>query len=384
MPRLRGNKKYARHDPIFGPAQDGGVAPGFNVPRDISAADLQYRASELIRAGVNQLSIKNQIRAIVAAAGLTSAASGALLLKTYQYIDKKIGKRPRGTDASEEGDDNPRLRGTKKSRTLDPELPDYEEVSSREDEFIEKEGNAFANTVDAAFTMQDDEDVLEQIAEQENQESAVRNVVLEPTGDGDFTIDTRGQHQDSFDDLPSGAQATANQEPHPWDLDNSEFAVDMTDTEMHDISGEETTTNAAARTSASSASSHSMQVTPVAKIAPSFPFHQTTEAILEHFGNMSTVITTAGATDVLRIRMNTYHQPYSETNATISDAVSFTTNPATTYFRQPLGRYVVNRGLTGDIIESLYNRQLRVFSASLFPTGPVSYTHLTLPTKRIV
>lgn len=367
MPRQRGNRHSSRYDPLFGPAQDNGVAPGFNVPRDISAADLQYRASELIRAGVNSMSIKNQIRAIVAAAGLTAAASGALLHKTYQYIDKKVGKRPRGTDASESGNENPRLRGIKKPRTIDPELPSYEEVSSREDDFVDETSEKFGNAIDTAFTIQDDDDALNQIAEQENQESAFRDVILNPTGNGDFTIDSSNQNTESFDDLPSGAQV---QEPLDYDPYNTQVStmpiIEDDDEVMGEPQATESNQVALLRSGGANAGGSMNYTTPVAKIGPSYPFHQTTDAILTHHGSISSHLYKIGENHYLKIRMNTYLQPYADSAGIITGQTPFTPM-VSSWGRHVLGRYCFNPGSTGAIIDTNYHRDLNEFMDPLIP-----------------
>lgn len=371
MPRTRRGLRGVRYDPIFGPAQAPDTAPGYNVPRGITFEQLRNIANIARQRNEPAISVKNQIRAIIAAAGLTSAAAGALTLRAFQYVDNKFGKRPRDTDASQAGDNHSRLRGVKEARTIDPQLPDYEDVSSREDDFVETAGNKFSDSIDAAVALQDDEDFVEEIERQEQEDQNIRNVLLRMRGDGgDIDIDVRGQHQGSFDDLPSSDQvSTQDIEPHPFD--------EQVMSETHDISmddSEQPNTMAAARAAGPSnaSSSSSMQVTPVAKIPPRYPFHQTEEAILEHYGSISHVITSSGDTAALRIRMNTYVQPYSETTGTVADANNWSVNALTYWYRQPMGRYVVNKGSSGEIAEVLYNRRLRTFSTPLFPTGTIS------------
>lgn len=355
-----------RNPPLFGSAQ----APGYNVPRGISFDELRRIADEARRRNEPILSVKNQIRAVIAAAGLTTAVAGALTMRAYQYIDKKFGKRPRDSAQGETGTDHSRLRGAKQARTIDPELLSYEDVSSREDDFVDQQSKRISDSVQAAFTMQDDEEIVAELERQEKEDASIRDVLLNMRSNGDFDLDVRDQNQDSFDNLPSSDQvSTQDLEPHPFDQEVM--------SEPHDISMEESDQPAMAAMArsagpSSAPSSSSMQVTPVARMPPSYPFHQTTEAILEHYGGGSYMISSAADTGALKIRMNTYHQPYAETSGSVADATNYGENAATTWYRQPMGRYVLNKGSTGDIMEKLYNRKMRTIAAPLFPTGTVS------------
>lgn len=355
-----------RNPPLFGPPQ----AAGYNVPRGISFDELRRITDQARRRNEPILSVKNQIRAIIAAAGLTSAAAGALTMRAYQYIDQKFGKRPRDTDASEAGTEHSRLRGAKQARTIDADLPSYEDVSSREDDFVEQESNRIGDSVQAAFAMQDDEENAAELERQEKEDESIRNVLLKMRGDGDFDLDVRGQHPESFDNLPSSDQvSTQDIEPHPFD---QELMSETHDIPMEDSDAPAVAAMARSSGATASPSSSSMQVTPVARIPPSYPFHQTTEAVLEHYGGASYMIMSGGDSGVLKIRMNTYHQPYAETSGSAADATNYGENAASTWYRQLMGRYVMNKGSTGDIMEKLYNRKLRTIPTPLFGTGTFS------------
>lgn len=355
-----------RNPPLFGPAQ----AAGYNVPRGISFDELRRITDQARRRNEPILSVKNQIRAIIAAAGLTSAAAGALTMRAYQYVDQKFGKRPRDTDASEAGTEHSRLRGAKQARTIDADLPSYEDVSSREDDFVEQESKRIGDSVQAAFAMQDDEENAAELERQEKEDESIRNVLLKMRGDGDFDLDVRGQHPESFDNLPSSDQvSTQDIEPHPFD---QELMSETHDIPMEDSDAPAVAAMARSSGATASPSSSSMQVTPVARIPPSYPFHQTTEAVLEHYGGASYMIMSGGDSGVLKIRMNTYHQPYAETSGSVADATNYGENAASTWYRQLMGRYVMNKGSTGDIMEKLYNRKLRNIPTPLFATGTLS------------
>lgn len=366
MPRTRGGLRGVRYDPIFGPAQAPDTAPGYNVPRGITFEQLRNIANIARQRNEPAISVKNQIRAIIAAAGLTSAAAGALTMRAFQYVDNKFGKRPRDTDASQAGDNHSRLRGVKEARTIDPQLPDYEDVSSREDDFVETAGNKFSDSIDAAVALQDDEDFVEEIERQEQEDQNIRNVLLNMRGDdGDIDIDVRDQHQSSFDDLPSGPQV--NQEPLHFDPDVSEMPV-----EIHDDVQMEENNSTTARVSAMGArgapGSAANTATPIARMSPTFPFHQTEQAILEYHGSISTHLYKVGQDHALRVRMNTYVQPFAETSGSVVSQPSW--GPvAIGWANQSLGRYCFNPGLTGALIEQPYNRELIGFIDPMFNDG---------------
>ena len=371
MPRLRSNKKSARYDPLFGPAQDGNTAPGYNVPRGITFEQLRELTNRARQSGGTPISVKNQIRAVVAAAGLTSAAAGALTLRAYQYVDQAFGKRPRGSDASETNADHSRLRGVKEPRTIDPELPSYEEVSSREDEFVEETGEKFGNAVETAFTVEDDDDAMQQIAREEQKEAdlqGIRNVLLSMHGDtGDFTVDASDQNRDSFDDLPSGAQV---QQPLDYDPYNTQLSTMPIIEDDDEVMGEPQATEnnqvALLRRGGANAGGSMNYTTPVAKIGPSYPFHQTTDAILTHHGSISSHLYKIGENHYLKIRMNTYLQPYADSAGTITGQTPFTPL-VSSWGRHVLGRYCFNPGSTGAIIDTNYHRDLNEFMDPLIP-----------------
>lgn len=369
MPRLRSNKKSARYDPLFGPAQDGNTAPGYNVPRGITFEELRELTNRARQSGGSPISVKNQIRAVVAAAGLTSAAAGALTLRAYQYVDQTFGKRPRGSDASETSADHSRLRGVKEPRTIDPELPSYEEVSSREDEFVEETGEKFGDAVETAFTVEDDDDAMQQIAREEQKEAdlqGIRNVLLSMHGDtGDFVVDASDQHTSSFDDLPSGQQVEDPLEYHP---DISTMPVQVDDDQ---VMNEEGTVSAMRVASASTGpGSSANSATPVKSIVPRFPFRNTEEAILKFHGCVSTGILRIGSNNALRIRMNTPIAPFSETTGTVGSQVSW--NAVTnTWAGEILGRYVCAPYSDGLGCDENVNRQLNIFKDQLFAGGSI-------------
>lgn len=359
MPRLRSNKKSARYSPLFGPAQD--VAEGFNVPRRVTFEEIREFTNRARQSGGSPISIKNQIRAIVAAAGLTSAAAGALTLRAYQYVDQTFGKRPRGADASETNADHSRLRGVKEPRTIDPELPSYEDVSSREGEFVEETGNKFGDALQTALTMQDDDDAMQQIAEQERQENedqAIRNVLLSMHGDtGDFTIDASDQNQEPFDDLPSGAQATNENEPILYQFEDTMPSRDE-DQEMREPVASDS--NAVAlRASSNTARRAGNQETLPMQLKPRSPFHQTEQAVLSyHFSTSMNDIPRGGSVDLnWRFRMNTYVQPLANNTNNQVNQVNWSV-PVRGVSRQAVGRYVMAPGSNGSLMEENRHRAL--------------------------
>lgn len=363
MPRLRSNKKTARYDPLFGPAQDGNTAPGYNVPRGITFEELRQLTNRARQSGGSPISVKNQIRAVVAAAGLTSAAAGALTLRAYQYVDQTFGKRPRGSDVSETNADHSRLRGVKEPRTIDPELPSYEEVSSREDEFVEETGEKFGNAVETAFTLEDDDDAMQQIAEQERQEAedqGVRNVLLSMYGDtGDFVVDASDQNRQSFDDLPSGAQTTSETEPIVYQFEDTMPHRIDDDTTMSDAPVASDSNAVALRSSGEGRRNAGNQETVPRPLKPMFPFHNTTQSILEyHFSSSMNDIPRSGATELnWRFRMNTYVQPLANNTNNQVNQVNWSV-PIRGVSRQAVGRYVMAPGSTGSLMEENRHRAL--------------------------
>lgn len=400
MPRTRKHLRTARgNPPLFGPAQDGAVAPGYNVPRGITFEQLREMANRARANGQSPLSVKNQLRAAITAGALGSAAAGALLLRAYDHVDKIFGKRSRGTDASETGTDHKRLRGATEPRTIDPDLPDYEDVSSREDDYVERTAGRIADSVGAAITMQDDEDALEQIAEQERQEAedqGIRDVLLRMRGDtGDFEIDMRGQNRESFDDLPSGAQAKSETEPLEFGEETSSMPVRIDDDEVmeevireHQQAYGEGNESHAREDSGTSASVERAAIgssgggsgnrapdyeTRVMKIPPRFPFKQTEQAILEHHGSVCcTGLVKVADSRILRIRMNTPIDPYVNTVGTIGDAAGkplpWTSAGQKYWGNNVLGRYLNFPG-DGTRLWSNYHGYILKFQDPLFDSS---------------
>lgn len=373
MPRLRGERKNVRHDPLFGRAQ--ATHPDYNVPRAVSFEELRDIVNARRRDGASPFSIKNQLRAIVAAAGLTSAAAGALTLRAYQYVDQSFGKRPRGSDASTTGTDHPKLRRVEKPDAL----PSYESVAGSEDQFVEENTDRIGNILNAATTLQDDEEVMEEMVRQDKEDAdMVQYLEQQRQHEEDvreFIIRADGQTE-SVDDLPSGAQ----EEHEPLEYNISTMPVRIDDDETMDgshVDASEAPSPAVEGRAVSSRAvsgpagapgSRSMQVTPIAKIPPSYPFHQTTEAILELHGSISTMLIASPENKSLWIRMNTYVAPFSETIGSVAVAPSWDINYSGTWFNEAMGRYVISPGSTGALMETLYNRQLTTFQDPLFFT----------------
>lgn len=316
--------------------------------------------------GGNALSVKNQLRAAIAAIGLGGAAAGALTMKAYQYVDNMFsGKRGPDTSSDPPGQKYYRMEGS--------DYADYDAHEQYDTEAMAREdAGRLDDVLSAAIELdrQDTED-REVVEFLQNQDSTVqRNPSLRGSvpeqipSDLVLSVDDQHVDDDSFENFQGHPDInTQDLEPDPWTEDMATDAVTIEDTQMEN--GENVT--AARAMGPNLVGSHnSMQVTPIAKIPPSFPFHQTVTAILEHHGSCSTAVYDLAETKALLIRMNTYVAPYSETTGTLTSASSWQPLNTAAWFPQALGRYVVNRGSTGDIIESLHNRQLSAFSDELF------------------
>lgn len=122
--------------------------------------------------------------------------------------------------------------------------------------------------------------------------------------------------------------------------------------------------------------------TPIAKIGPSFPYHNTEQAILEYHGSASiNDCVSAGDTNrYLKVRMNTYVLPFSEMtgNAAAVNQVDWT-RPSTGFSRQVIGRYVTLAGLNGASIDANFHRELNVFEDPLFADPAVTPWTLQKP-----
>lgn len=380
MPRLRSNKKSARYDPLFGPAQDGNTAPGYNVPRGITFEELRELTNRARQSGGSPISVKNQIRAVVAAAGLTSAAAGALTLRAYQYVDQTFGKRPRGSDASETNAEHSRLRGVKEPRTIDPELPSYEEVSSREDEFVEETGEKFGDAVETAFTVEDDDDAMQQIAREEQKEAdlqGIRNVLLSMHGDtGDFVVDASDQNRESFDNLPSGNQVEEPFEYNPEEMPNRvEDDNDVVMDNNNNNSASEATSMNAVALIGNQRRTNANQMTLPRQMRASNPFHNTTEAILEYHGSCSVndLPRTGSTQTVIFIRMNTPLQPFAETPGSAVNQISFE-QPTRGISFQTVGKYAHCLGTAGALFDRNYHRTVSAMDDPLFAAIGTPFT----------
>ena len=173
---------------------------------------------------------------------------------------------------------------------------------------------------------------------QDEEDEGIRNVLLgmqeNEHGMANLVLSADDQHQDgeSFSNLQPTEEDT---EPLQYQQDVYEEVHDMPilveddDVRMSDGSGNTegpgglVPVTAAARTTSSGTgpkNNATGNTTAIAKIPPSFPWHNTTEAVLEHHGSVAwtgLTKTAPGTSTYLKIRMNTYVEPYSNSSGTI-------------------------------------------------------------------
>lgn len=321
--------------------------------------------------GGNALSVKNQLRAAIAAIGLGGAAAGALTMKAYQYVDNMFsGKRGPDTSSDPPGQKYYRMEGS--------DYADYNADEQYDTEAMARIGTAeIGDALDNALEMdrQEDEDrefveYLQNVEGNAQQVPHLRgNVPEQRQSDLVLSVDDQGEEDEaSFRNFPEDNDiATQDLEPHPFDQDYSSETITMGDIDM--IQPEANALRAGPAGPDIIGTHNSMQVTPISKIPPSFPFHQTEQAILEFHGSTSQGITHLGSSEALRIRMNTYIAPFSETSGTISVAANYEPLTTAAFFNQAVGRYASAPGASGNIVETMYNRDLSDFLDPLFFSG---------------
>lgn len=252
------------------------------------------------------------------------------------------------------------LRGSKRARpygnpSLGRPLPDYEEIEA------EDGADDFSRSTRVAF---------QDLENEENEDRAIRDVLLRMQGNGDaepFVISAseQGYESSSFYDSTDTAQAQQNEQYEPLDM-----ATTVEDTPM-----EITEDRAPASLSrigpslpgGSARTNPSGYTTPIAKIKPSYPFHNTVTAVMQHHGATSTPVFKANDDRYLKIRMNTYLQPYAESAGAIGTQTSY--GPwQSRWSDAAIGRYVTLVGNGAKLDELVFHRGVNnsQFSDKLF------------------
>lgn len=353
---LRGNP------PLFGPAQAQDDGHFFQQLRDYVNHHTYDRP----------LSVKAQLRAIVAGFGLSSAAAGALLLKGYQYADSKLGKGKRKSSDQPEGQKRLRYEGG----TLDPHLKTVEELDAED---ASEEGNRIADAVEAGI----------ELDRQADEDEGIRNVLLgmqqrdAGTPDLVLSVEDQQEHDKSLSNLQGTEEDSEPLQYDPFQEDVNVMPFNATDDDvrMSENAGDANESGrvvsearaAAFQPGGASLNNAVGRTTPVANIPPSFPWKNTCEAVLEHHGCVAWIgITKSGSTDAyLKIRMNTYKEPYVNSNGTIggTGTASWTTPQGNQFGNNVIGRYLMTPGSNGGLLEKLFHRSLDPFDDRLFPNN---------------
>lgn len=215
----------------------------------------------------------------------------------------------------------------------------------------------------------------------------ISNVLDQEEEDADireFMEDIRDQQEETKEDVTS-AEVSRDNSPNK----NGLFFEDVGmvhridedrdgDTSMAEPSNAVAPNNALVRTSANagtqtSGRSRGNQATMPRQLKPIFPFHNTTEAILEyHFSKSMNDIPRGGDTNLnWRFRMNSYVQPLALNNNNLVNQLNYTV-PVRGVSSQAVGRYCFNPGITGALIEANYHRALSALDDA-------TITNYTLP-----
>lgn len=241
-------------------------------------------------------------------------------------------------------------------RTRDPTLPSYEDIEA-EDERQAKE------------------------------DADIRDVLLGMRSDGSPDVRPAGGRLDRLPISPAGRPLSnrpddsnsfrnLNDPNEVNDFNNNRhtggnpFARGMGDTPMAEAPAAAERSSNVMTSTARSGGFDARTVTPIANIAPSRPYHNTEQAILEYHGSASVNEVTAAAVqgNTLKIRMNTYVAPFSETVG-ISTAVDQNawTRPTFGISRQIVGRYASVAGNNGNVIDANFHRNFgNAFDDPLF------------------
>lgn len=225
-----------------------------------------------------------------------------------------------------------------------------------------------------------------ELARQEEEDKGIRNVLLgnevSPPGRQGMDIGGRGlpispagRPQSNLPTLPDFRDRSNPDEVSDYNNNTHRSSRTGASMDVPMADAPDTMARSSAISSSRSGGFDARTVTPIAKIPPSRPYHNTEQAILEYHGSASANEITAAAVqgNTLKIRMNTYVAPFSETVG-ITTAVDQTdwTRPTFGISRQIVGRYVIVNGNNGSVIDANHHRNFgNTFDDPLF-TSPVT------------
>lgn len=247
-----------------------------------------------------------------------------------------------------------RLRSRGAPYTTSPRLPDYEEVEAE----------------DGADQLGRIVEVAQELDRQDDEDTAIRDELLR-NREREFVIRADGQGYESpsfHDSTPSGqVEHYLDDEPMPHTVEEDNAPMDTDTNDNNGSAGgvQLMRANQPTLPGGGNRVNPSGYTTQIARMKPSYPFHQTTQAIMEHHGTVSTYLTKTNDGKYLKIRMNTYLQPYAESAGSLGAQPSW--QPwVNNWSPQACGRYCMIQG-GGPQIEALYHRYMgQIFDDPLF------------------
>lgn len=232
-----------------------------------------------------------------------------------------------------------------------------------------------------------------ELARQEEEDEGIRNVLLgneaSPPGRQGMDIGGRGlpispagRPQSNLPALPDFRDRSNPDEVSDYNNNTHRSSRTGASMDVPMADAPETTARSSAISSSRSGGFDARTVTPIAKIPPTFPYHNTEQAILEYHGSFSCNELSAynNNGNIVKVRMNTYVLPFSETVglATAVNQVDFT-RPSGGISKQNIGRFCYVQGASGNMIDCNHHRTLSDFDDPLFADPAVTPFTLQKP-----